>query len=72
MENKLLIIGGLEKFSRTKTKYLECKCGKCGRGSIETQVIPEEGSLKYVRSLIQENSEIDHDVLCCIGSRWLK
>ncbi|KAK4359516.1 hypothetical protein RND71_021745 [Anisodus tanguticus] len=37
-----------------------------------TQVIPKEGSFKYLGSIIQGNREIDGDVTHHIGAWWMK
>nr|XP_018628897.1 uncharacterized protein LOC108946461 [Nicotiana tomentosiformis] len=39
---------------------------------LDTQVIPERGSFKYLGSVIHTNREIDEYVTYCIGARWIK
>nr|XP_009606638.1 uncharacterized protein LOC104100961 [Nicotiana tomentosiformis] len=63
------------KLSMTKIEYLECKFSVGIQEAkmdvkLDTQVIPERDSFKYLGSIIQSNGEIDEDVTHRMG--WLK
>nr|XP_009769881.1 PREDICTED: uncharacterized protein LOC104220677 [Nicotiana sylvestris] len=65
------------KLSRTKTEYLECKfsdvLGETNREvRLDSQVIPNRESFKYLGSIIQGDGEIDEDVMHHIGVGWMK
>ncbi|XP_070045162.1 uncharacterized protein [Nicotiana tomentosiformis] len=62
---------------RTKTKSLECKfSAESWEASmdvrLESQVIPNIGSFKYLGLIIQGDGEIDEDVAHRIGVGWMK
>nr|XP_033510858.1 uncharacterized protein LOC117275662 [Nicotiana tomentosiformis] len=63
--------------SKTKTEYLECKFNVVTWGAniavrLDSQVIPNRGSFKYLRSVIQGSGEIGEDVTHRIGAGWAK
>ncbi|KAG5581055.1 hypothetical protein H5410_051682 [Solanum commersonii] len=65
------------KLSKTKIEYLECKFSDMTHETdvdvrIDTQVIPNRGSYKYLRINIQGNGEIDEDCTHCIEAAWMK
>ncbi|WMV34127.1 hypothetical protein MTR67_027512 [Solanum verrucosum] len=39
--------------------------------TLDTQIIPKRASVKYLRSVIQGNGEIEEHVTHCIGPRWM-
>nr|XP_016460957.1 PREDICTED: uncharacterized protein LOC107784344 [Nicotiana tabacum] len=60
------------KLSRSKTKYLKCKCSDGTHEAevevkIDTQVIPKKDNFKYLGFVIQGNKEINEDV-----THWMK
>nr|XP_016475010.1 PREDICTED: uncharacterized protein LOC107796725 [Nicotiana tabacum] len=57
---------------RTKIEYLECKFSGSTQEMdedvrLDSQVIPQRESFKYLASIIQGNGEIDEDVIDRIG-----
>ncbi|XP_070048465.1 uncharacterized protein [Nicotiana tomentosiformis] len=65
------------KLSRTKIEYVEFKfSGVPGEADIEvrldSQVIPQKGSFKYLGSIMQGDGDIDEDVMHRIGVGLMK
>ncbi|XP_019254312.1 PREDICTED: uncharacterized protein LOC109233029 [Nicotiana attenuata] len=65
------------KLSKTKTEYLDCKFSDEIHEinidvKLDTQVIPNRGSFKYLGSIVQGNWDIDKDVTHRIGAGWMK
>jgi len=65
------------RLSISKTEYMECNFSKRrSRSTLEVKagdhIIPQVTRFKYLRSIVQNNREIEADVSHRIQARWLK